>query len=59
MEYANPAALVETDWVADNINSPTLRLLMPAITCRMWIGTQMPNISTIIFPVPCALISTM
>ena len=27
MEYANPAALVETDWVADNINSPTLRLL--------------------------------
>ena len=27
MEYANPAALVETDWVADNINSPTLKIL--------------------------------
>ena len=27
MEYTNPAALVETDWVADNINSPTLKIL--------------------------------
>jgi len=59
MTYASSHALVSTEWLANHLEAPDVRVVDASCICRLPAAMDAPNITANIFPVLSILISTI